>query len=133
MVAEANRYFAGQEPWALRKSDPARMETVLHTTAETIRRVAILCQPYVPGSAAKLLDLLAVPADKRSFANIGDADALVAGTSAAGAAPVFPRYVEQPELVACSSTAIATSIFPTSPRSAMRWSRARSRQASGAW
>src|SRR5262249_10498202 len=38
VVAEANRYFAGQEPWALRKSDPARMETVLHTTAETVRR-----------------------------------------------------------------------------------------------
>ena len=80
VVAEANRYFAGQEPWALRKSDPARMETVLHTTAETIRRVAILCQPYIPGSAAKLLDLLAVPADERSFADVADADALVAGT-----------------------------------------------------
>ena len=81
VVAEANRYFAGQEPWALRKNDPARMETVLHTTAETIRRVGILCQPYIPGSAAKLLDLLAVPEDKRGFANIGEADALVAGTA----------------------------------------------------
>ncbi len=96
VVAEANRYFAGQEPWALRKNDPARMETVLHTTAETIRRVGILCQPYIPGSAAKLLDLLAVPADKRSFANIGEADALVAGTKLPAPAPVFPRYVEQP-------------------------------------
>jgi methionyl-tRNA synthetase len=95
VVAEANRYFAGQEPWALKKSDPARMETVLHTTAETIRRVGILCQPYIPGSAAKLLDLLAVPADQRSFANIGDADALVAGTALPAPQPVFPRYVEQ--------------------------------------
>jgi methionyl-tRNA synthetase len=94
VVAEANRYFAGQEPWALRKSDPARMETVLHTTAETIRRVAILCQPYVPGSAAKLLDLLAVPADRRSFADIADADALVAGTKLPAPEPVFPRYVD---------------------------------------
>ena len=34
VVAEANRYFAGQEPWALKKTDPARMETVLWTTAE---------------------------------------------------------------------------------------------------
>ena len=94
VVAEANRYFAGQEPWALRKSDPARMETVLHTTAETIRRVAILCQPYIPGSAAKLLDLLAVPADKRSFADVADADALVAGTALPTPEPVFPRYVD---------------------------------------
>src|SRR5690606_6981552 len=53
VVAEANRYFATQEPWALRKSDPSRMETVLYTTAEVLRRIAILCQPYIPGSAGK--------------------------------------------------------------------------------
>jgi methionyl-tRNA synthetase len=95
VVADANRYFAAQEPWALRKTDPARMETVLHTTAEVIRRVGILCQPYIPGSAEKLLDLLAVPADKRSFANIGAADALVSGTKLPAPQPVFPRYVDQ--------------------------------------
>ncbi|PZO79390.1 MAG: methionine--tRNA ligase [Mesorhizobium amorphae] len=94
VVAEANRYFAGEAPWALRKTDPARMETVLWTTAETVRRVAILCQPFVPGSAAKLLDLLAVPADARQFARVGDADALVSGTALPAPEPVFPRYVE---------------------------------------
>ncbi len=45
VVAEANRYFAGQEPWALRKTDPARMGTVLYVTAEVIRRVGIMVQP----------------------------------------------------------------------------------------
>ena len=40
-----------QEPWALKKTDPARMETVLWTTAEVVRRVALLCQPFIPGSA----------------------------------------------------------------------------------
>ncbi|HHZ08438.1 MAG TPA: methionine--tRNA ligase [Rhizobiales bacterium] len=94
VVAEANRYFAGQEPWALKKTDPARMETVLWTTAETVRRVAILCQPYMPGSAAKLLDLLAVAADRRNFACLGNADALVPGTPLPAPAGVFPRYVE---------------------------------------
>jgi methionyl-tRNA synthetase len=97
VVAEANRYFAGQEPWALRKSDPERMGTVLYVTAETIRRIGILCQPFIPGSAAKLLDLLAVPAEKRSFANLVAADALVSGTSLPAPEPVFPRYVEQTE------------------------------------
>jgi methionyl-tRNA synthetase len=97
VVAEANRYFAGQEPWALKKTDPARMETVLHTTAETVRRVAILCQPYMPGSAAKLLDLLAVAADRREFAHVGEADALVPGTPLPAPAGVFPRYVEPAE------------------------------------
>ncbi|TGV62235.1 methionine--tRNA ligase, partial [Mesorhizobium sp. M2D.F.Ca.ET.160.01.1.1] len=67
VVAEADRYFAGQEPWALKKTNPERMETVLWTTAEVVRRVAVLCQPFIPGSAGKLLDLLAVPADSRDF------------------------------------------------------------------
>jgi len=95
VVAEANRYFAGQEPWALRKTDPARMATVLWTTAETIRRVGIMVQPFVPGSAAKLLDLLAVPEDRRGFAQVSDADALVEGTALPAPQGVFPRYVEE--------------------------------------
>ena len=64
MVAEANRYFAGAEPWALRKTDPARMGTVLYVTAEAVRQVAILVQPVMPDSAAKLLDLLGVPDER---------------------------------------------------------------------
>jgi methionyl-tRNA synthetase len=95
VVAEADRYFAGQAPWGLKKTDPARMETVLWTTAEVVRRIALLIQPYVPGSAAKLLDLLAVPADRRLFAHVGDADALTPGTPLPAPSGVFPRYVEQ--------------------------------------
>ncbi|SEB36244.1 methionyl-tRNA synthetase [Nitratireductor aquibiodomus] len=94
VVAEANRYFAGQEPWALKKTDPARMQTVLYTTAELVRRVAILCQPFIPGSAEKLLDLLAVEKDARSFAHLGEENALVSGSALPAPQPVFPRYVE---------------------------------------
>lgn len=97
VVAEANRYFAGHEPWALKKTDPARMETVLYTTAETVRRLAILCQPYMPDSAAKLLDLLAIPADRRQFSEVGEAGALVPGTALPAPSGVFPRYVEKAE------------------------------------
>jgi len=97
VVAEADRYFAGQEPWALKKTDPVRMETVLHTTADIVRRVALLCQPFIPQSAAKLLDLLAVTADARSFAHVGDAHALLPGTPLPAPQGVFPRYVEPAE------------------------------------
>ena len=44
----------------------------------------------MPGSAAKLLDLLAVPADERNFAHVGDAHALVSGTALPAPQPVFP-------------------------------------------
>ncbi len=94
VVAEANRYFAGQEPWALKKTDPVRMETVLWTTAEVIRRVGILCQPFIPGSAARLLDLLAVSEEARGFDRIDTLEALVPGAPLPPPQPVFPRYVE---------------------------------------
>ncbi|NMD09255.1 MAG: methionine--tRNA ligase, partial [Phyllobacteriaceae bacterium] len=100
VVADANRYFAGQEPWALKKTDPARMETVWHVTAEVLRRVGILIQPYVPQSAAKLLDLLAVPENARRFADLEQG--LVAGTALPAPTPVFPRYVD-PEAEAAKS------------------------------
>ena len=54
VVADTNRYFAGEEPWAKRKTDPARMATVLYVTAETLRVVAIRCQPFIPEAAGKL-------------------------------------------------------------------------------
>ncbi|PWW03834.1 methionyl-tRNA synthetase [Hoeflea marina] len=94
VVAETNRYFAGQEPWALKKTDPARMQTVLYVTAEVIRQVAILCQPIMPDSAAKFLDALALPAEARDFARLGAGHRLVAGTELPKPEPVFPRYVE---------------------------------------
>jgi methionyl-tRNA synthetase len=95
VVAEANRYFAGEAPWTLRKTDPARFETVLWTTIEAVRRVGIMVQPFIPGSAAKLLDLLAVPTGERQFVHAGDAFALKAGTQLPEPQGVFPRYVEK--------------------------------------
>ncbi|EAB6717872.1 methionine--tRNA ligase, partial [Salmonella enterica subsp. enterica] len=89
VVAEGDRYFAGAAPWALKKTDPARMETVLWTTAELVRRLAILMQPVIPTSAGKLLDLLAIPADARSFAHVGDAHALKTGDALPAPQGVF--------------------------------------------
>ena len=92
VVADCNRYFAGQEPWALKKTDPERMGTVLYVTAEVLRIVGILVQPIVPQSAAKLLDLLVINADKRSFDKIGNR--LIPGVELPVPTAIFPRFVE---------------------------------------
>ncbi len=92
VIADANRYFAGEEPWALKKSDPERMATVLYVTAETVRQMAILAQPFVPEAAAKMLDLLAVDPSRRNFADLGEAGRLEPGTELPVPQPVFPRY-----------------------------------------
>jgi len=53
VVAEANRYFAGEAPWALAKTDPARQHTVLYVTAEVIRQIAILNPAVMPAASEK--------------------------------------------------------------------------------
>ncbi|MFK0071687.1 methionine--tRNA ligase [Arthrobacter woluwensis] len=95
VLGECNAYFAEQQPWVLRKTDPARMNTVLYVTLEVLRQVAILSQPVMPGSAAKVLDLLGQESEEsRLFSALGTR--LVAGTALPAPAPVFPKY-EEPE------------------------------------
>ena len=94
VVAEANRYFASEEPWVKRKTDPERMATVLYVTAEVLRIVAILVQPVLPTAMQKLLDSLGVANDARDFAHVGEAHALTSGAALPAPMPIFPRYVE---------------------------------------
>jgi methionyl-tRNA synthetase len=100
VVADANRYFAGEAPWALAKTDPARQGTILYVSAEVLRQIAILALPFMPSSAAKLLDLLAVPDAERNFAFLGGKHRLAGGASLPRPVAVFPRYVEDRERAA---------------------------------
>lgn len=94
VVAETNRYFAAQAPWALKKTDPARMATVLYVTAEVLRVIGLLIQPFMPESAAKLLDLLSVKPEARRFSDVDAGEALRAGIGLPEPKGIFPRYVE---------------------------------------
>ncbi len=94
IVGQADRYVDEMAPWSLRKTDPARMQTVLFVLAEVVRRIAILVQPVMPGSAGRILDQLAVPADARDFRHIHVVAELVPGTILPKPEGVFPRFVE---------------------------------------
>ena len=92
VIRAANAYVDVQAPWALKKTDPARMNTVLYVLAECVRHLAILMQPFTPTAAAKLLDLLAVPETARTFAHLGEGHALKGGTTLPTPTGIFPRY-----------------------------------------
>jgi methionyl-tRNA synthetase len=87
----ANRYIDAQAPWTLRKTDPARMATVLAVLVEVLRITGILIQPVVPRSAAALLDQLAVPESERDFAAIVGGG-VPAGTGLPPPKGLFPRF-----------------------------------------
>ena len=93
VVGAANRYVDEQAPWALYRTDPARMHTVLYILAEVIRHLTILVQPIVPIASGKLLDQLAVPEPARRFSALAEAP-LVPGTPLPKPEGVFPRFVE---------------------------------------
>ena len=100
VVREANRAIDADAPWTLRKTDPARMKSVLYIMTEVIRHLAILLSPFMPDSCDRLLDQLAVPKEARNFEALklaGEATeghALKPGTPLPKPEGVFPRYVE---------------------------------------
>jgi methionyl-tRNA synthetase len=71
------------------------MATVLWVLAETIRRIAILTQPFMPDASGRILDQLSVPTDHRSFGYLSDAEKLVGGVALPKPEGVFPRLVEE--------------------------------------
>ena len=78
----------------LRKSDPARMNTVLYVTIECVRQAAILAQPVIPDGASALLNQLAVGTSARDFSRLGTAGRLVPQTALPKPQGVFPRFVD---------------------------------------
>ncbi len=93
-VFACNQYIDAQAPWALRKTDPERMNAVLGTLCAAIVDLAIAIQPVIPAAAAKLLDQLKVPAGERDWAALAD-EGRYARLAASGPIqppePIFPR------------------------------------------
>ncbi len=94
VVGDANRYFAGEEPWTKRKTDPDRMNTILYVTAEVVRQIAILAAPVTIKGATHLLDLLGIAESARTFAHLGPDHRLAPGTALPKPTGAFPRFVE---------------------------------------
>ncbi len=93
-VFACNAYIDEQAPWALKKTDPGRMETVLATLYICIAQLAVAIAPVIPGSAAKLLDAMGIAAELRSFSAIGShwySPLAEGGFRLAPPVPLFPR------------------------------------------
>lgn len=94
-VFACNQYIDAQAPWALRKTNPARMEAVLSILYEAIGTLAIAIQPVIPASATTLLDQMGVPADGRTYdaikARCWYRDLVASGFTLSPPKPLFPR------------------------------------------
>ncbi|WP_298305251.1 methionine--tRNA ligase [uncultured Erythrobacter sp.] len=98
-VFACNAYIDAEAPWALRKTDPDRMETVLATLYICIAQLATAIQPVIPASTRKLLDMMGVPEDCRTYAGIRShwySPLAESGFQIEKPSPLFPR-LELPE------------------------------------
>jgi methionyl-tRNA synthetase len=89
VVRDANGYITEQAPWALKKTDPVRMEAVLRHLHDALRTFATLLQPFMPGTMAKLLDQLGVPEEARGLEHL--ATPLPGGIALPPPAPLFAK------------------------------------------
>ena len=98
LLDRANKYIDETTPWVLAKTEETkpRLLTVMKNLCESIRLAAILLTPFMPASAEKILDLLHVPAESRTFdARCYCADGVWNTTVGE---PLFPRIDMEKEL-----------------------------------
>ena len=94
LIRKANAYVDAQAPWALKKTDPMRMDTVLYVLAEVIRNVALLSQPFMPTASEKILNQLTIKQDNRTFLSFGKNSALKEGHQLLKPDAIFPRLYD---------------------------------------
>jgi len=58
LVRRANAFIEEEKPWVLAKKDPERIPCVLFSVLETIRQVAVLAWPVIPGKSEEILESL---------------------------------------------------------------------------
>ena len=93
VIRASNIYVDHEAPWALKKTDPIRMNTVLYTLAESLRNISILIQPFMPNAGGRMLNQLGVPGEFRTFSSLGANKRILAGQAIPKPVGVFPRFV----------------------------------------
>ena len=68
---EANKYFNDQEPWK-KKDNPLRLNTIVYSTLEIVRKVSFLLYPIIPQSSLKALKIFNLTEKDIDFTSIGD-------------------------------------------------------------
>ena len=75
---EANKYFNDQEPWK-KKEDKKRLNTIVYTSLEMIRKISFMLYPIIPSSIEKALKIFNLNTDAINFESVGKHNFLKSG------------------------------------------------------
>jgi methionyl-tRNA synthetase len=96
LIQRANQYVEENAPWKLAK-DPAqsaRLDLVLAHLVETVRRLSILIEPFLPSTAPRLRNFLDLPAEIATLPQASFGTTLTGKTLRAPEI-LFPRFEEE--------------------------------------
>jgi methionyl-tRNA synthetase len=94
-VYVCNQTMDAFAPWALRKTDPDRMNAILAKLVRSIRHLTIAIQPLIPDAAGRLLDQLGIPLNERGYSSLSDLNwysrLIESNFRLSAPMPIFPR------------------------------------------
>jgi len=77
---DANKYFNDQEPWK-KKDDKERMDAIVYTSLEMIRKISFMLYPIIPDSIERALKIFNLDSSDINFESIGAHNYLKAGNN----------------------------------------------------
>ena len=102
LVDTTNKYIDKNGPWNLVKSDEGkqRLATVMYNAAECLRVISLLVYPFMPGSAAKMMQQLGIETsiEEQGLESLKTWGGLKPGTTVQPGPQLFPR-IEDKEAV----------------------------------
>lgn len=90
-----NKYLADEEPWKLIKTDPERVQTQMYVALQIAASLAVLSEPFLPHTSAKLKEMLAID-EQLSWQHLADtSDYLAANHQIGKAQHLFTKIEDE--------------------------------------
>ena len=77
---ETNKYFNDQEPWK-KKDNKNRLNTIVYTTLEIVRKISFMLYPIIPQSALKALKIFSINESEIDYSTINNHNYLSSGNT----------------------------------------------------
>jgi len=95
-----NKYLADSEPWKVIKTDPERVKTVIYLSLQLVANLAVVFEPFLPFSSARLRDMLGIPegseaAGRLEWERLGATDLVPAGHRLGEPALLFEKIEDE--------------------------------------
>ena len=93
-IADLNQFIDEQKPWSTIKEDKKKTAKTLSILMESLRLVGIILQPFIPSTAKRILDILNIKENQRSFEFFNKNFSLKEGLSFKKVEQLFPKLDE---------------------------------------